>query len=61
MTRAQENVVDRLALTHGRVAVHDGYHDHAIRVTAPNGAHWIVGEGGHARDAGVNFSIDWTT
>jgi hypothetical protein len=61
MTRQQETTMERLALAHGRVAVHDGYRDRAIRVTAPNGAHWIVGEGGNARDAGVNFSIDWST
>ena len=60
MTRSQEAAVDRLALQFGRVLVADGYSDGAVRVTAPNGAHWRVGEGGVVRDAGVDFSVDWS-
>ena len=59
MTRQQQDTLDLLALTHGRVAVRDGYADRAIRVTAPGGAHWIIGESGTARDAGVNHTTRW--
>ena len=43
MTRSQEEAVDRLALQFGRLLVANGYSDGAVRVTAPNGAHWRVG------------------
>ena len=60
MTRLQQETIERIALAHDRVAVRTGYTDRAIRVTTPKGNHWIVGENGIARDAGVDFSIDWS-
>ena len=60
MTRSQENAVDELALQFGRVQVDAGYADGAVRVIAPNGARFIVAEGGGVREAGVSFSVDWT-
>lgn len=59
MTREQEATMEQLALTYGRVHVSTGYLDRYVRITAPNGACWHVGENGTAREVRPNFSIDW--
>jgi len=60
LIREQEQAIDRLAAKHGSVAVKLGYADGAARVTARSGRHWHVSPDGIVRDAGVNFSIDWS-
>lgn len=60
-SRPQDEVIERLALTHGRVAVRDGFADKHIDVTVEGGQCFHVNADGIARQVGGNYSIDWTT
>lgn len=60
MTRPQENTIERLALSEGRLYIGEGYVDRAVRVTGPTGAHWIVGEDGTpVQQLGDYSRIEW--
>lgn len=56
-----DNTIERLALVHSSVAVKGGYADGLIRVTVPNGQHWRISEDGVAHEAGLDFSVDFST
>jgi hypothetical protein len=59
MTRQQENRLEDLALLYGRLAVRDGYADHAVRVTLTSGRHLIIRDDDRATvaDGGLDFSV----
>lgn len=59
-TREQENRIDQLALAHGRTCVRDGFVDHVVRVTVPDGTEHFVNEDGVFVRTGLNFSVDWS-
>jgi hypothetical protein len=58
-TRQQDNMVEKLSLKHGRLLVRTGYADKSIRVTAPNGAHYIINPEGQAKQVQSDFSVNW--
>jgi hypothetical protein len=57
---SQQNLIDSLTETHGRVCIRDGYADGHITITIPSGREYTVNDEGRTTKVGVNFSIDWS-
>ena len=60
MTREQENAVEALALTRGRLAVREGFADKHVHVVFPCGEARNIDVDGRSVSDGCDWSIDWT-
>jgi hypothetical protein len=56
----QQDVIDSLAETWGRVSIRDGFSDGHVTVTTPSGCEYTVNQNGRTTKVSVNFSIDWS-
>jgi hypothetical protein len=59
MERIQDEVVALLCLSHGRLAVREGYEDGHVEATTPTGRSWKITTDGDLVPQRGDYSVDW--